>query len=159
MKECPVNCNDETIVIAFLADTRKELKKKSLILSKLVIAWVVTVFLGALLFLYIEQCARPTPKTLSVVEQAWMKTCKLVSNISNDLSDFNSTHDGSNSTHDGTFLSISSKLQKEIIRMCNKTKVSEDIKRCVLDVNNIADYLDYTYSIAFTIGKLFYNEI
>ena len=50
--------------------------------------------------------------------------------------------------------SITTEFQKEIMRMCNETVVADDVRRCVLDVNNIADYLDYTYSIAFTIGKL-----
>lgn len=153
MKECPVNCNDETVVDSFLANTRKKLKKKSIILGKLIVAWFATVFLGALLFLYIEQCARPTPKALNSVERAWMKTCKMIVNLTNDSPD-----DGVGTlTITSTIQndsSITTEFQKEIMRMCNETVVADDVRRCVLDVNNIADYLDYTYSIAFTIGKL-----
>lgn len=160
MKECPVNCNDETIVNAFLKNTRNKLKKKSVILGKLIIAWFATVFLGALLFLYIEQCARPTPKTFSGVERAWMKTCKMAFNLSNQISEINSSHVGFVTPKTAfnksvSNLTTSSEFQKEIVRMCNETEVPEDVRRCVLDLNNIADYLDYTYSIAFTIGKLF----
>ena len=163
MKDCPFNCSDETLVNAFLADTRQKLKKKTIILGKLVIAWCVTVFFGALLFLYIEQCARPTLKPLNDVEIAWKKTCHLMSSLpnSNQIKTnmlTNPPPDGSNSTitinkNDSLYITAST-IQEEILHMCNKTKVVEDVRRCVLDIENIADYLDYTYSIAFTIGRL-----
>uniref|UniRef100_A0A7M5WYM0 Potassium channel domain-containing protein n=1 Tax=Clytia hemisphaerica TaxID=252671 RepID=A0A7M5WYM0_9CNID len=40
----------------------------------------------------------------------------------------------------------------ELTKMCEEVVVITDDRRCAYDANNFAHYLDYTYSIAFTIG-------
>ena len=62
-----------------------------------------------------------------------------------------------NNTSNATKMAWTMKEQ-EIISMCEEESWEfPDDRRCVYDLRNFAKYLDYVYTVAFTIGLFFFQ--
>jgi len=134
---------------------KKKIRKTALTTLQLFIAWTLMICLGSLLFIYIEQCVREHPRSLSDLEIAWKRTCDMVRNTTTNKNGSAEAIVQNNITiKNGSTDTVL--LVSELDVMCrqDKLQIAEDDRRCVLDMDNFSDYVDFCYSIAFTIGKL-----
>ena len=139
---------------------RKKIRNNARTTLQLFIAWVLLIFSGSLIFIYIEQCVREHPKPLSDLEIAWKRTCDMVRN-NNITSRNGSTVINNNATVQNGSTDAVLLLVENLNGMCQEEnlQIVEDDRRCVFDMENFADYVDYCYTIAFTIGKLKHIDI
>lgn len=102
---------------------------------------LLILMLGSLIFFYIEHCRdEKPPKNLNIGEKSFIQIC----NDPNLQKAYNKTH-SSNET--SIFL-------KNIVNLCGKNKqLVLDVRECKLTVLEWYRWMEYTFSVSFTLGN------
>ena len=96
---------------------------------------LILLMLGSLVFFYIEHCHAVKPKNLNIGEDSFIKICE--KHLPEMLSE--------NATSSAT---------KAIHELCEENKAAVlDERECVLNVLEFFKWMEYTLSVAFTLGK------
>ena len=120
-----------------------------------IISFIIVVsllMLGALLFYYIEHCYTPTPRRIEPHEKAYQELCARVILIQSNLSQINTTSQNS-SINTSNSTDHKYELADYAIELCTNAKPRDYTRRCEMDISTLAEWFDFTASVAFTIGK------
>uniref|UniRef100_A0A7M5WXW9 Potassium channel domain-containing protein n=1 Tax=Clytia hemisphaerica TaxID=252671 RepID=A0A7M5WXW9_9CNID len=158
----PRRRNEMRLTWKHYAKVLKEKVKHSLI-SFLIVLTVLG--LGSLLFFYIEHCHSPTEKIVESHEKAYENLCKEAEYIKrkleqNNSSVINSSMSNSTSTNlnKTTYLMGHNKsdhrhlLAQYAIELCEDFKPKDYLRRCEISMPTLAEWFDFTASVAFTTG-------